>query len=235
MAKGDKFYFDNFVAGTKLSKKAAEYRIMIDSHEAVRPTGLCRTYPNWVAQESARGGEFESMGGNAPDHTCILPFTRLKGGPMDYTPGLFQTKLDYYNGEKISQRDCQAYLLFNADEDIYNQFRKGRQMYSTGWGLLGTGLALDAFAIGFTASLCGFKQDPERPTMGPMLAILLVSIPVGAGGLAFTITGIPLVCVGQKKMKNSFEAYNISLASTPIQPELRLQANNNGIGLVCSF
>ena len=87
-----------------VAKKAAEYRIMIDSHEAVRPTGLCRTYPNWVAQESARGGEFESMGGNAPDHTCILPFTRLKGGPMDYTPGLFQTKLDYYNGEKNDQQ-----------------------------------------------------------------------------------------------------------------------------------
>lgn len=141
----------------------------------------------------------------------------------------------YYNGEKISQRDCQAYLLFNADEDIYNQFRKGRQMYSTGWGLLGTGLALDAFAIGFTASLCGFKQDPELPTMGSILAVMLVSIPVGAGGLAFTITGIPLVCVGQKKMKNSFDAYNVSLLSTHIQPELRLQANNNGIGLVCSF
>lgn len=87
-----------------VAQKAAEYHIMIDSHEAVRPTGLCRTYPNWVAQESARGGEFESMGGNAPDHTCILPFTRLKGGPMDYTPGLFQTKLDYYNGEKNDQQ-----------------------------------------------------------------------------------------------------------------------------------
>ena len=135
----------------------------------------------------------------------------------------------YYNGEKISQRDCQAYLLFNADEDIYNQFRKGRQMYSTG-------LALDAVALGFTLGMClPFNQDPERPTMGPMLGILLVSIPVAAGGLAFTITGIPLVCVGQKKMKNSFDAYNISLSSTPIQPELRLQANNNGIGLVCSF
>ena len=141
----------------------------------------------------------------------------------------------YYNGEKISQRDCQAYLLFNADEDIYNQFRKGRQMYSTGWGLLGTGLALDAFAIGFTASLCGFKQDPERPTMGPMLGILLISFPVAAGGLAFTITGIPLVCVGQKKMKNSFDAYNISLPQARFQPELRLQTNNNGIGLVCAF
>ena len=87
-----------------VAQKAAEYHIMIDSHEAVRPTGLCRTYPNWVAQESARGGEFESMGGNAPDHTCILPFTRLKGGPMDYTPGLFQTKLDYYSGEKNDQQ-----------------------------------------------------------------------------------------------------------------------------------
>ncbi|MBR2936761.1 MAG: hypothetical protein IKB81_06760, partial [Paludibacteraceae bacterium] len=139
-------------------------------------------------------------------------------------------------GEKISQRDCQAYLLFNADEDIYNQFRKGRQMYSTGWGLLGTGLALDAFALGFTLGIClPFNQDLEAPTMGPMLAVMLVSLPVAAGGLAFTITGIPLVCVGQKKMKNSFEAYNISLSSTPIQPELRLQANNNGIGLVCSF
>lgn len=87
-----------------VAQKAAEYKIMIDSHEAVRPTGLCRTYPNWVAQESARGGEFESMGGNAPDHTCILPFTRLKGGPMDYTPGLFQTKLDYYGGDKADQQ-----------------------------------------------------------------------------------------------------------------------------------
>lgn len=81
-------------------KRAADYKIMVDSHEAVRPTGLCRTWPNWVAQESARGGEFESMGGNDPDHTCILPFTRLKGGPMDYTPGIFQTKLSYYNSSK---------------------------------------------------------------------------------------------------------------------------------------
>ncbi|MDE6679917.1 MAG: glycoside hydrolase family 97 catalytic domain-containing protein, partial [Muribaculaceae bacterium] len=71
-------------------ERAADYQIMVDSHEAPRPTGLCRTYPNWLAQESARGGEFESMGGNPPSHTCILPFTRLKGGPMDYTPGLFE-------------------------------------------------------------------------------------------------------------------------------------------------
>lgn len=84
-------------------ERAADYKIMVDSHEAPRPTGLCRTYPNWLAQESARGGEFESMGGNPPSHTCILPFTRLKGGPMDYTPGLFETRMSYYNEGKDSQ------------------------------------------------------------------------------------------------------------------------------------
>lgn len=84
-------------------ERAADYRIMIDSHEAPHPTGLCRTYPNWLAQESARGGEFESMGGNPPSHTCILPFTRLKGGPMDYTPGLFETRMSYYGEGKDSQ------------------------------------------------------------------------------------------------------------------------------------
>lgn len=79
-----------------VAERAADYKIMIDSHEAVRPTGLHRTYPNWVAQESARGTEFEAMGGLAPEHTTILPFTRLMGGPMDYTPGIFQTDLTYY-------------------------------------------------------------------------------------------------------------------------------------------
>lgn len=73
-----------------VADRAKDYKIAVDSHEAVRPTGLMRTYPNWLAQESARGGEFESMGGNPPEHTVILPFTRLVGGPMDYTPGLFE-------------------------------------------------------------------------------------------------------------------------------------------------
>lgn len=86
-----------------VAKRAADYQIMVDSHEAPRPTGLNRTWPNWLAQESARGGEFESMGGNPPSHTAILPFTRLKGGPMDYTPGLFETRLSYYNEGKDSQ------------------------------------------------------------------------------------------------------------------------------------
>ena len=84
-------------------ERAADYKIMVDSHEAPHPTGLCRTYPNRLAQESASGGEFESMGGNPPSHTCILPFTRLKGGPMDYTPGLFETRMSYYGEGKDSQ------------------------------------------------------------------------------------------------------------------------------------
>ena len=81
-------------------RTAAEHRIMVNSHEAVRPTGMCRTWPNWIAQESARGGEFESFGGNPPEHTCILPFTRLKGGPMDYTPGIFETDFSTYGEGK---------------------------------------------------------------------------------------------------------------------------------------
>ena len=77
--------------------KAAEYKIMVNSHESVRPSGLSRTYPNWIAAEAARGTEFEAMGGNNPDHTTILPFTRFMGGPMDYTPGIFQTQYNYYD------------------------------------------------------------------------------------------------------------------------------------------
>ena len=83
-----------------VAREAAKHKIMVDSHEAVRPTGLNRTYPNWFAQESARGTEFESFGGNNPDHTTILPFTRLMGGPMDYTPGIFQGDLSVYGTKK---------------------------------------------------------------------------------------------------------------------------------------
>lgn len=83
-----------------VAKTAADYKIMVNSHEAVRPTGMCRTYPNWIAQESARGTEFESFNGNNPDHTTILPFTRLMGGPMDYTPGIFEGDLSVYGSNK---------------------------------------------------------------------------------------------------------------------------------------
>ena len=70
-------------------KKAAEHEIMVNAHEAVRPTGLCRTYPNLIGNESARGTEYQAFGGNKPHHVTILPFTRLNGGPMDFTPGIF--------------------------------------------------------------------------------------------------------------------------------------------------
>ena len=83
-------------------KKAAEYKIMVNAHEAVRPTGLCRTYPNLIGNESARGTEYEAFGGSNPDHTTILPFTRLMGGPMDYTPGIFETKVSKANPDNHS-------------------------------------------------------------------------------------------------------------------------------------
>lgn len=80
-------------------KKAADHKIMVNAHEAVRPTGLCRTYPNLIGNESARGTEYEAFGGNKPFHTTLLPFTRLIGGPMDYTPGIFDTQLSFLSGE----------------------------------------------------------------------------------------------------------------------------------------
>ncbi len=81
----------------RVARKTAEYKIMLDAHEPVRPTGLQRTYPNWLACEAARGNEFNAWSvGNPPDHETILPFTRLMGGPMDYTPGIFQLTLDYF-------------------------------------------------------------------------------------------------------------------------------------------
>jgi hypothetical protein len=82
--------------------EAAKYKIMVNAHEAVRPTGLARTYPNLIGNEAARGTEYESFGGNNADHTTILPFTRLIGGPMDYTPGIFQTKISAYNPQNTS-------------------------------------------------------------------------------------------------------------------------------------
>ena len=78
-------------------KEAAKHKIMVNAHEAVRPTGLCRTYPNLIGNESARGTEYESFAGNKPSHTTVLPFTRLQGGPMDYTPGIFVTDMKKIN------------------------------------------------------------------------------------------------------------------------------------------
>lgn len=85
-------------------KEAAKHKIMVNAHEATRPTGLARTYPNLIGNESARGTEYQAMGGNKEGHTSILPFTRLQGGPMDYTPGIFEfdiEKLNPHNKSKI--------------------------------------------------------------------------------------------------------------------------------------
>ena len=84
-------------------KEAAKHKIMVNAHEAVRPTGLCRTYPNMIGNESARGTEYEAFGGNKVFHTTILPFTRLQGGPMDYTPGIFETEVKNVNPNNNSQ------------------------------------------------------------------------------------------------------------------------------------
>jgi len=89
----------NFVA-----RRAADYKLMINSHESSRPTGYSRTYPNYIAAEAARGNEFNAWStGNPPMHETILPFTRLLGGPMDYTPGIFEIKMSYYDKTKTEQ------------------------------------------------------------------------------------------------------------------------------------
>lgn len=80
--------------------EAAKHKIMVNAHEATRPTGLCRTWPNLIGNESARGTEYEAFGGSRPDHTVVLPFTRLQGGPMDYTPGIFETQLSTWSDNK---------------------------------------------------------------------------------------------------------------------------------------
>ena len=96
-------------------KKAADKGIMVNAHEAVRPTGICRTYPNLIGNESARGTEYESFGGNNVDHTTILPFTRLVGGPMDYTPGIFEmdcTKMNPNNHSKVRSTLARQLALY---------------------------------------------------------------------------------------------------------------------------
>ena len=96
-------------------KKAAEYRIMVNAHEATRPTGLCRTYPNLIGNESARGTEYQAFGGTRPHHVTILPFTRLQGGPMDYTPGIFCMDISTFspgNRSKVNATLCNQLALY---------------------------------------------------------------------------------------------------------------------------
>ena len=101
--RGEKHYSQYIVNHYQYAlEKAADYKIMVNAHEAVRPTGICRTYPNLIGNESARGTEYEAFGGNTPDHTTILPFTRLIGGPMDYTPGIFEQDISKHNPDNNS-------------------------------------------------------------------------------------------------------------------------------------
>ncbi|SDS31069.1 glycoside hydrolase family 97 protein [Gramella sp. MAR_2010_147] len=101
-------------------KKAADYKVMVNAHEAVRPTGLRRTYPNLIGNESARGTEFQAFGGSKPNHVTILPFTRLIGGPMDYTPGIFEMDISKLNPDNNS----------HVNSTIANQLALYVTMYS---------------------------------------------------------------------------------------------------------
>lgn len=96
--RGDYHYSQNTVNHYQYAiEKAADYKIMVNAHEAVRPTGIARTWPNLIGNESARGTEFQAFGGSKPNHVTILPFTRLLGGPMDYTPGIFEMEIKELN------------------------------------------------------------------------------------------------------------------------------------------
>jgi hypothetical protein len=101
-------------------EKAADYKIMVNAHEAVRPTGICRTYPNLIGNEAARGTEYQSFGGSKPNHVTVLPFTRLIGGPMDYTPGIFEMDLSKINPNNNS----------HVNSTIANQLALYVTMYS---------------------------------------------------------------------------------------------------------
>ena len=143
----------------------------------------------------------------------------------------------YSDGEKISRRDVQAYIKFNAEQDIYKQFRSGKQMYDAGWSLMGIGLGFDAAAVGLiTAVYIDRQLHSHEGECGCGVAFaFLFSGAMVVGGLVFEVPAIPLICVGKSKMRKSFDAYNISSPQASFQPELRLQTNNNGIGLVCNF
>ena len=104
-------------------EKAAAKHIMVNAHEAVRPTGLCRTWPNMIGNESAMGTEYQAFGGITPGHTAILPFTRLQGGPMDYTPGIFEMDLS-----KFSPRKCRVLSTICGQLALYVTFYSPLQM-----------------------------------------------------------------------------------------------------------
>jgi hypothetical protein len=102
-------------------EKAAEYKVMVNAHEAVRPTGLSRTWPNLIANESARGTEYQAFGGSKPNHVTVLPFTRIIGGPMDYTPGIFEMDISKLNPNNSSWIYCITGIIGMMDPFFTNR------------------------------------------------------------------------------------------------------------------
>lgn len=119
--RGDHHYSQNVVNHYQYAlEKAADYKIMVNAHEAVRPTGIARTWPNLIGNESARGTEYQAFGGNNATHVTILPFTRLLGGPMDYTPGIFEMEVSKMNPDNHS----------HVNSTLVNQLALYLTMYS---------------------------------------------------------------------------------------------------------
>ncbi|MGV0856279.1 glycoside hydrolase family 97 protein [Empedobacter brevis] len=119
--RGDYHYSQNTINHYQYAiEKAADYKIMVNAHEAVRPTGVARTWPNLIGNESARGTEYQAFGGSKPNHVTILPFTRLLGGPMDYTPGIFEMDVKKLNPNNHS----------HVNSTIANQLALYVTMYS---------------------------------------------------------------------------------------------------------
>ena len=116
--------------------EAAKHHIMVNAHEAVRPTGLCRTYPNLIGNESARGTEYESFAGNKASHTTVLPFTRLQGGPMDYTPGILEgdmSKVDpgkHHNINSTLARQLALYVTMYSPLQMAADLPENYERYS---------------------------------------------------------------------------------------------------------
>ena len=149
-------------------KKAGDYKIMVNAHEAVRPTGLCRTYPNLIGNESARGTEYESFGGSKVNHTTILPFTRLMGGPMDYTPGIFETDCSKMNPNNHSRvrstlaRQLALYVTMYSPLQMAADVPENYERY------------LDAFQLSRTWPLIGTKANTWKPNLASTSPLLVV-------------------------------------------------------------
>ena len=115
LPRGENHYDQWIVNHYHAIEKAADYKIMVNAHEAVRPTGIARTYPNLIGNEAARGTEYQAFGGSKPNHVTVLPFTRLIGGPMDYTPGIFEmdiSKMNPENKSHVNSTICNQLALY---------------------------------------------------------------------------------------------------------------------------